>query len=179
MNFVSNAIIENISFDRNAGLVTISYNNCPNCRTSSSQVVLIVNSNTVIQNEAGVPISLRELTTGMRINAAFSSSMTRSIPPQAQAFHIQVISQIPVYETTTGRILEINAQNNTVTTISDFNPSSMIRFNLSPDTVILNQRGRAIPLSRLMPGLRVRIQHASFMTASIPPQTTAFVIQML
>lgn len=179
MNFVSNASIENISFDRNTGLVTISYNNCPNCRTPSNQVVLIVNSNTVIQNEMGVPISFRELATGMMINAAFSSSMTRSIPPQAQAFHIQVISRMPDYNTTTGRIIEINSQNQTVTTMSDFTPSSVIRFNLSPDTVILNQWGRAIPLSRLVPGLRVRIQHASFMTASIPPQTTAFMIQIL
>ncbi len=179
MNFVSNAIIEHISFDRNAGLVTISYNNCPNCRNQNHQIVLIVNNNTVILNEVGVQISFRELTIGMMINAVFSSAMTRSIPPQAQAFQIQVISRIPSYETTTGRIIQIDSQNQAVTTMSDFTPSSVIRFNLSPDTVILNQRGRAIPFSRLMPGLRVRIQHASFMTASIPPQTTAFVIQML
>ncbi|MBQ2801266.1 MAG: hypothetical protein IJF03_07750 [Lachnospiraceae bacterium] len=63
--------------------------------------------------------------------------------------------------------------------MSQSNPSSIIRFNLSSDTVILNQWGRVIPFSRLMPGLRVRIQHANFMTASIPPQTTAFVIQLL
>ena len=29
------------------------------------------------------------------------------------------------------------------------------------------------------PGLRVRVRHATFMTASIPPQTTAFEIQIL
>ena len=179
MNFVSNAIIENISFDRNSGLITISYTNCPNCQTPNQQVVVIINRNTIIQNEAGEPISFRELTTGMIINAVFSSAMTRSIPPQAQAFRIQVINRIPVYQTTTGRIVEINPQNQTITTMSGFNPSSRIRFNLSPDTVILNQRGRAIPFSRLIPGLRVRVQHASFMTASIPPQTTAFVIQIL
>ena len=36
--------------------------------------------------------------------------------------------------------------------------------------------GRRTDFSGLIPGLRVRIRHASFMTASIPPQTTAFEI---
>ena len=87
--FVSNAIIENISFDRNARLVTISYSNCPNC--PNQQVVLVVDQNTLIQNERGNLISFRELTVGMVINAAFSSAMTRSIPPQTTAFVIQLL----------------------------------------------------------------------------------------
>lgn len=177
--FVSNAIIENISFSRNTWLVTITYNNCINCRNQNQQVVLVVDRNTAIQDETGAMIPPRELAIGMIINAVFSSAMTRSIPPQAQAFGIRVLSRVSAYETTTGRILEVDSQNQTFTTISNFNPSSVIRFNLSPDTVILNRWGRPIPFSRLVPGLRVRIQHASFMTASIPPQTTAFVIEIL
>lgn len=175
--FAPNAVIENITSDRNARLVTISYRNCPNC--PNQQVVLIVDRNTLIQNERGDIIPFRELAVGMVVNASFSSAMTRSIPPQAQAFRIRIVRRMPAYETTTGRIIEVNSRNRFITTMSHANPSSIIRFNISDDTVILNQRGRAIPFSRLMPGLRVRIQHANFMTASIPPQTTAFVIQLL
>ena len=63
--FVSNATIENISSTRNTWLVTISYSSCPNCRNQNQQVVLVVDRNTLIQNERGAIISPRELTTGM------------------------------------------------------------------------------------------------------------------
>lgn len=177
--FISNALIENISYHRNTRLITVSYNDCPNCRNGNQQVVLIVDRDTVIRNQNGAPMSFRELTTGMIIDAVISSAMTRSIPPQAQAFQIRVVSSMPTYETTTGRIIETDSKNRTITTISTFNPSSIIRFQASPDTVILNRQGRPVPFSRLMTGFKVRIQHATFMTASIPPQTTAFVIQIL
>lgn len=89
--FVSNATIENISSTRNTWLVTISYSSCPNCRNQNQQVVLVVDRNTLIQNERGAIISPRELTTGMIVNASFSSAMTISIPPQTTAFMIQII----------------------------------------------------------------------------------------
>ncbi|MCH5264220.1 MAG: hypothetical protein J1F42_15065, partial [Lachnospiraceae bacterium] len=109
------------------------------------------------------------------------SAMTRSIPPQAQAFFIQVIRRGGGNrsETTTGRILEVNTRNSFLLVLRNQNPSSAIRFNITPDTVILDFFGRRTSLSSLMPGLRVRVEHATFMTASIPPQTTAFRVQMI
>lgn len=177
--FVSDAVIEDISSNRDVRFVTISYNNCRECRNGNQQVVLVVDRNTVIRNDLGATISYRELEVGMVINAVISSAMTRSIPPQAQAFRIQIVNRPPSYDTTVGRIVETNLRNQSLLTISNQNPSSAIRFNVSPETVILNPMGRTIPFSRLIPGLRVRIQHATFMTASIPPQTTAFVIQVI
>lgn len=44
--------------------------------------------------------------------------------------------------------------------------------------VIITQ-GRNIGIENLRPGQLVRINHANFQTASIPPQTTAFSIQVL
>lgn len=176
---VSNAVIEDISFNRDVQLVTISYRSCPTCRSGNQQVVLVVSRDTVIRNETGRPMPARELETGMIIDATFSSAMTRSIPPQAQAFRIRVVNRPQAYDTTTGRIVDTNFRNQTITTISNRNPSSIILFHITPETIILNPAGRTIPFSRLVPGLRVQIQHATFMTASIPPQTTAFVIQIM
>lgn len=176
---VSNAVIEDISFNRDVRLVTISYDNCPTCRPRTQQVVLVVSRDTVIRNENGRPMPARELEVGMVIDTTFSSAMTRSIPPQAQAFRINVASRPQAFETTTGRIVDTNFRNQTITTISNRNPSSVILFHITPETVILNPAGRTIPFSRLVPGLRVQIQHATFMTASIPPQTTAFVVQIM
>lgn len=176
---VSNAIIQDIAFDGNISYITITYTNCPRCRDQEQIVRLVVTQRTVIRNEAGRNIPVGNLQSGMVINAVFSSAMTRSIPPQAQAFQIQVRNRPNINPQTTGRILEVNARNQSLLTMSNNNPSSMIRFNITPDTIILDPLGRPIPFTRLLPGLRVRIQHASFMTASIPPQTTAFQIQII
>lgn len=80
---------------------------------------------------------------------------------------------------TTGRIINIDRENRSFTTISDGNLSSVIRFNVPMNVLILDRNRRIINFSRLVPGLRVRVRHASFMTSSIPPQTTAFEIRVL
>ena len=79
----------------------------------------------------------------------------------------------------TGKILDVDRQSRSFTALSDGNLSSIIRFNVARDALILDRAGRPIHFSRLIPGLRVRIRHAAFMTASIPPQTTAFEIRVL
>ena len=112
-------------------------------------------------------------------NAVISSAMTRSIPPQATAFMIRIVRRPRQDNITVGRILDINRQNRSFTTISDKNFSSVIQFNVSSDAIILDRSGRRVNFSRLLPGMRVRIRHATFMTASIPPQTTAFEIRIL
>lgn len=176
---VSDALIENISNEGSNTLVTISYNDCINCRRTSQTVRLVVGNNTMILNENGnrvPPTSLRE---GMIVDASFSSAMTRSIPPQSTAFMIRIVRRPVEGNFTTGRILDINRQNQSFTTISDRNLSSIIQFNVPRNTLILDRNGRSVNFSRLIPGQRVRIRHAAFMTASIPPQTTAFEIQIL
>ncbi len=170
---VFSALIEDITRDRGTVFVTISYTNCAGCSTPSDTVRLVVNQSTDIYDEQGRNIRPNELERGMTIDASFSSAMTRSIPPQAQAFFIR--TERPARSvTTTGRIAEVNTRNNFIIVLTSQNPSSAIRFHILPDTVILDLFGRRTRLSALRPGFRVRVEHASFMTAGIPPQTTAF-----
>lgn len=173
------ALIEDIARDRGAVFVTISYTNCAGCSTPSDTVRLVVNQSTDIYDEQGRNIRPNELERGMTIDASFSSAMTRSIPPQAQAFFIRITERPVQSVTTTGRIAEVNARNNFIIVLTSQNPSSAIRFHILPDTVILDLFGRRTRLSALRPGFRVRVEHASFMTAGIPPQTTAFTVQVI
>lgn len=181
MTNISNGRIDNISTDGNTAFVTISYSDCAICRDSRQTVRLVVRENTLIFDGNGNIIPADRLQVGMIINATISSAMTRSIPPQAFAYIIRIIRrpQAPGSNTTVGRIVNIDRQNRNFTTISDGNITSRIRFNLSPETVILNRNGRPIDFSSLVPGLLVRVRHANFMTASIPPQTTAFEVRVL
>ncbi len=179
MLHLSNGLIEDIDSDRDNTLVTVSYTNCVNCNRRDQMIRLVVGNNTVIFDESGRRIRPRDLRTGMLIDATFSSAMTRSIPPQATAYMIRIVGRPMQDIVTEGKIVDVNRRNRNFTTISDGKRASVIQFNVSNDTVILNSFGRPMDFSNLVPGMRVRVRHATFMTASIPPQTTAFEVRVV
>ena len=80
---------------------------------------------------------------------------------------------------TTGRIVDIDRRSRSFTTVSERGSSSVIRFNLARNARIFDSFGRPMEFANLMPGLRVRVRHADFMTNSIPPQTTAFEVRII
>ena len=176
---VFNAVIQNISSSPTTRFITISYDECVRCNNREKTVTLIADRDTIIIGQRGNSIPAAELQPGMIINASFSAAMTRSIPPQAQAFVIQVVNRSSMNNTTVGRIINTDGTNFFITVLTNSNLSSVIRFNVAPNAVILTPFGRSTSFSSLVPGMRVRVTHAAFMTMSIPPQTTAYRIQIL
>ncbi len=177
---ISDGVIENINRDSRNTLLTVTFTERINNRRTDQTIILVVSNNTTILDEHGRPTPAHTLGVGTTIDAVASSAMTRSIPPQSSAFFIRITNRpLPDDMITTGRIVDVDRQNRSFTTIHDGNPSSIIRFNVSENAIILNRNGRSIDFSRLTPGMRVRVRHATFMTASIPPQTTAFEIRVL
>lgn len=174
------AIIENITINNRSGNVTISYGVMGEFRMIHKQLlVLIVNQNTIIQNRFRQSMSLRELKIGMIVDVEYSSAMTRSIPPQAVAYSITVVGAVKVPNVKIGRVINVDLNNRFFVTgeVNDIN--SQMRFTVSDSTVIRDARGNEIPLRNLRIGSKVRVEHASFQTASIPPQTTAYNVQVL
>lgn len=175
---ITNGVIDNISSDRGTTFITVSYSDCVNCTRTERTVRLVVDRNTRIFNESGNRIPVSDLRTGMAINATISSAMTRSIPPQASAMVIRIIGRPLPDNIAIGRIVDVDRQNRSFTIISNNNLSSIIRFNVPMNAIILNRNGRPITFNALVPGLQVWVRHAAFMTASIPPQTTAFEVRI-
>lgn len=184
VGYLNNGIIEDVFTDRNSTIITVNYsnnnnNNNNNNRRMTETIRLAVGRNTAIIDEFGNFINPSNLNKGAFINALFSNAMTRSIPPQSTAYFIQVLSQ-PMSDTTTiGRIIAVNFGENNFTTISDNNLSSTIQFNVSDNTRFFDMFGRPINFYDLLPGFRVNVRHASFMTSSIPPQTAAYEVRIL
>ena len=176
---ITNGTIEEVETGRNGSFVLVSYRDCPNCGRQDQTIRLNVSNNTVIMDESSERIPLRDLRTGMTVNAAFSNATTRSIPPQAAAYVIQVVGRPRNEGVSVGRIVDVDRRGRSFTTVSDGNLSSVMRFNLSDDAQILNPMGRPMNFENLVPGLRVRVRHANFMTMSIPPQTTAFEVRVI
>ncbi len=176
---ITNGTIDAVETGRGGSFVLVSYSDCPTCSRDNQQIRLNVTGNTVILDENSNRIPITDLRVGMTVNAAFSNATTRSIPPQSAAFVIQVIRRSRNDNVTIGRIVDIDRQNRSFTTISDANLSTVIRFNVADNAQIFNAFGRPMNFSGLVPGLRVLVRHAAFMTASIPPQTTAFEIRVV
>lgn len=179
VNRISNATIEEISQDRNNTLVTAVYRDRKNNRGEEQRIRMVVSPGTVVVNMNGTRGNVSDLTVGMVVNAILSNAATRSIPPQAEAFLVEIVRGGTEDSTTIGRIVDIDRMERNFTTISDGNFTSIVRFNVPPNTPIINRMGRNMEFVGLVPGMRVEVRHANFMTASIPPQTTALEIKVL
>lgn len=112
---ISNARIDGISSESGTILITVSYLDCVICKNTRQTIRLVVSDNTLIFDEHGNIISVGTLRVGMIVNATISSAMTRSIPPQAQAFIMKLVRRGASNNTTTGRIKEIDRQNRSFT----------------------------------------------------------------
>lgn len=179
---INNALIEEASCVNNSnGFIIISYSPPELNNTAPTQKIrLNLSDNTVIMNSFGQRLCVCCLQTGMWVNVAFSARMTRSIPPQTNAFLVVVQRRVhPPSYTTIDRIAFVNALSNVLVTGTPNDISSQTRFNITNQTSIRNRSGESIRLSALRPGQLVKIIHANFQTASIPPQTTAFSIRQI
>lgn len=182
---VEDAVIEEVFHDNRSSFVTISYGVPGGFGMINIELVtLVVDRNTIIRNRRGRRISVRELRPGNLVDASFSSAMTRSIPPQSRAFMITVVREnvnpSPVFPNVVeDRVMEIDRNNNFLITGNPDDMMSQMRFVVNDMTEIYDRRGNRIRLRDLRPGQMVRVEHADFMTASIPPQTTAFSIWVI
>lgn len=73
-------------------------------------------------------------------------------------------------------------QNDTFVTVSymtGFKTRQTVRLVVNPRTIILNTNGIPVPATALRIGMTINASISSAMTRSIPPQTTAFEIQIL
>jgi hypothetical protein len=115
----------------------------------------------------------------MRIDADFSTAMTRSIPPQSSAYRIVVLQEEPSVNITTDRVVSVDTNNGFLLTGNPYDMYDQFIFNISNETVILDQNNSTIPLEAIQPGQMVRVEHAMFQTLSIPPQSPAYRVQVL
>lgn len=177
-NFLSveDAIIEEIYLENmKNGYVLITYSEKDDEGVLQTEHLrLNVGPSTSIQTPYGETLSLYGLERGMHINALFSSAMTRSIPPQSQAYRITVIPDDDFIYITTDRVVEVDLKNGFLYTGNPNDISDQMRFVITDATTILNQNGDRVRLDKIRLGQMVSVEHATFQTPSIPPQTTAF-----
>ena len=89
--FINNALIEEVSCSNDFfSEILISYAVRENSNISIQTIRLNLNQKTLVLDESGQSICLCCLRPGMWINVIISSQMTRSNPPQANAFLVAI-----------------------------------------------------------------------------------------
>ncbi|MDK2967892.1 MULTISPECIES: hypothetical protein [Lacrimispora] len=178
---VKNALVEEMyTSNSRTGYLIISYAVAgENDMVNIELVQLNIGWDTILIDQFGETISLCSILKGTYVNAAFSTVMTRSIPPQSNAYRVIAMLEVTSYVVTTDRIVWIDPENHFVYTGNPNDERGQMRFLITNATQILDQNGTPVTLADLVPGEMVRIKHASFQTASIPPQTNAYVIEMV
>ena len=179
---IDNAFVESTHcFNKFNGYILISFS--PSEKENMNPILNIrlnINRDTLVLNPSGQKICPCCIKDGSWVNIVASSRMTRSIPPQSNAYLI-VVQEKPqtVSSVTTDRIAFIDPENNFLYTGNPNDINSQVRFVIMEETSIRDQNSQNIDINELRPGQRVRVTHANFQTASIPPQTTAFDIQLM
>lgn len=180
--FAENALVESVFTPiGETSHLLISYNVIgANSMTFIELLRLNINSNTVLLDSFGSSICICEIKKGMFIDAIFSPVMTRSIPPQSNAFLI-VLQTDPRFHLNaiSHQVIMLDAANKLLYTEDPNTINSEIKFSISDKTSIRDTTGFPISIESLTPGQAVKIIHANFQTFSDPPQTTAFYIQLL
>jgi hypothetical protein len=178
---VENAIIDDVVADTDrTGYVLISFEvSDENNMTYEQEVRLNVWEDTMLIDENGINLSLDDLEEGMRIDADFSSAMTRSIPPQSAAYRIVVLEEDDMVEITVDRVVGVDVNNGFLQTGNPHDMNDQMIFTISDETVILDQDNNSTTLEKIQPGQLVYVEHAIFQTLSIPPQSPAYRVQIL
>lgn len=179
---IDNAFVEEtFCSNPSSGYLIVSYSQPEeNNMVSIQNLRLNLNRNTVVMNSFGQRMCLCCIREGMWINTLFSARMTRSIPPQSNALFIMAQREMrSPSSVSTGRIAFIDNDNRFLYTGNPNDIHTQTRYVITDTTSITNRFGNPIHIRALRPGQMVRITHANFQTASIPPQTTAFHIQLL
>lgn len=177
---VENAYIEEVyAENKRNGYVIISYDRYDqNNMIYQDLLRLNIGRRTIIANQSGAYLSLSDLKTGMRIDADFSAAMTRSIPPQSTAYRIIVHEEANV-NITTDRVVAVDMNNGFITTGNPYDMYDQMIFTVSDSTILLDQNKNQITLEAITPGQLIRVEHANFQTMSIPPQSPAYLVEVL
>lgn len=176
------AVINEVNRAGHNGFVTITYHVRDRHHTNHRYTVTLVTSQrTRIKDQFGKPISVRHLKEGMVVDAQFSSEMTRSQPPQSNAYAITVRRQSQESLIDECIILDVSLGRDSQSILTGIpgNPQSQMRYLISKSTLLRNQWGEPVPLSTFHAGQQVKIERALAETRSIPPQTQALTVQRI
>lgn len=148
-------------------------------------ICLVVSDETVIKKGYEKRVyKLDDLSIGMKISGTHAEAMTFSIPPQTVALTIDIKSEIEDEEVnefsiTEGEISEITEDGYVIIKRNE-NDKYGLALVITDETVIKKGNEKRIyKQDDLEAGMKISAKHSPAMTKSLPPQTSAFEINIV
>ncbi|WP_099191561.1 copper amine oxidase N-terminal domain-containing protein [Tepidibacter mesophilus] len=127
-----------------------------------------INEDTQIVDLDGKKLSKEDIKELSKITVYHDQKMTRSLPPIANAQKI-VVANFNIKE---GKISQItDVKNGKMFLIGNMNDG--INFNITDETIIVNEDGKKLTTDDLTKGAEVEVYYGNIMTMSLPPITNA------
>lgn len=141
------------------------------------EVLVAITENTKLTAD-GEKMEAEKLEVGQNIAIEYDDAMTMSLPPQTAAVQISVLN-LPTAEegvAFSGTISEIGE--NSVTILSDETGNEICLIFSEQTKISRGMDKRIYKIDDLTVGMKISGLHAEEMTASLPPQTTVFSIEI-
>lgn len=148
----------------------------------NTQTALIFSDKTVIHDENGKALTIKDLKAGMEITAIHSMAATFSIPPQTAVYEIIVEVEDEKDEPEKNGVElkgEIRAIEESRVTVGPEDYQKQTILIVTDDTKIQDEDGNALTLKDLKEGMEIAAVHSEVSTRSLPPQTVAFEITVV
>lgn len=177
---IQNAYIERIFRGKRVVLLTVSYVEQEETGILNIRIITMVLSNsTRAKNQYGQRMWQDELKEGMKIDALISKVRTASIPTQVRAYKILARVDNNNACTKVDKVVIADLNYEYVITGGADALNSQLRFNIAPNTKIIDNKGKSCRPNQLKTGQIVKIRHTQIENNSIPPQAAAITIQIL
>lgn len=180
---IKNAYIDEIAdYSKSEKVVTIIYETADSKNRIIENIMdLIVDGNTKIYNQLGDNIKVSGLKKGMFIDVEHSNKITKGAVPQAYTNKISIVKNEADTQITESKILDVYTSNQkSYILVGDSNNTAkQILFVLADNAVIKNQYEKKIALKDLVKGQKIKVEHSSAMTRSLPPQCVAYTVQII
>lgn len=133
-----------------------------------NQIRFNINEDTEIVDLDGMKLSKDDIKDKSKVVVYHDQKMTRSLPPIANAQKIVVAN----FNVKDGKITQItDVKNGKMFLVGSMNDG--INFNISDETVIVNELGEKLTVDALAKGVEVEVYYGNIMTMSLPPITSA------
>lgn len=163
-----NGKVSGIKETKNGHMITVDYD--------KGNIIFNVDKDTKITDQlTKKELTVKDIEEGDTLVVIHDSKMTMSIPPQTYAYTISVLRANKVE----GEVSEIKETKNGHMITVGYGKDQTIIFHINEETKITDQAsGKKASIKDIAKGAKLLVKHSHIMTASLPPQTTAFEIEI-
>lgn len=138
------------------------------------EVMFMVDDNTYFCHEMNRRLyRFDDVTVGAEVKVYFSEAMTASLPPQTYAKEVVFLNEAQIEQKTfvTGTVTEVGEG----FILAETETMGEVMFMVSEETNIHHEMNRRLyTIADIEVGMKINVNHAEAMTASLPPQVAAY-----